>query len=50
MAQKERARRVQSAELNSDLCKAHRWVPLSLYFPWRPQKIPWPVWASASLL
>lgn len=30
VAQKGRARRAQSAKLNSDLCKAHRWVPL----PW----------------
>lgn len=30
VAQKGRARRAQSAELNSDLCKAHRWVS----FPW----------------
>ena len=36
MAQKGRARRAQSAELNSDLCKAHRWVPL----PWRPGRAP----------
>ena len=28
VAQKGRARRAQSAELNSDLCKAHRWVTL----------------------
>lgn len=28
VAQKGRARCAQSAELNRDLCKAHRWVPL----------------------
>lgn len=31
VAKKGRARRAQSAKLNTDLCKAHRWVPAC---PW----------------
>lgn len=40
VAQKGRARRVQSAELNSDLCKAHRWVPLPCTSPGDRRSIP----------
>lgn len=40
VAQKGRARRVQSAELNSDLCKVHRWVPLPCTSPGDRRSIP----------
>lgn len=42
VAQKGRARRAQSTELNSDLCQAHRWVPLCDL-----RSIPGSPWASA---
>lgn len=43
VARKGRARRAQSAELNSDLCKAHRWVSLC-----NLRGIPGSLWATAS--
>ena len=45
VAQKGRARRAQSTELNSDLCKAHRWVSLC-----NLRGIPGSLWATASPL
>lgn len=46
VAQKGRARRAQSAELNSDLCKAHRWVPFPCVSPGDLRSVPGSLWAS----
>lgn len=51
VAQKGRARRAQSAELNNDLCKAHRWVSLPCTPPHSPPRdlrsVPGSLWPAA---